>query len=207
MDRLARAERSRRLFDPYALAAAGLSAIAALLFQPDLVPRTSILLGAMAFAWATGRRVPVLGTTLVILGIVGANLLVPVGRVLAVWGPIRVTETALWEGVEKAVTFEALIYVSKAAIRSDLRIPGRAGSLIGASLLCYERILETRIKLRRASFLSDLDEALLGIYDEVPSTDPSRRNAAPRGRGGAGSAILFLAAAAAWLPYLVRAIR
>lgn len=207
MDRLARAERSRRLFDPNALAAAGLSVIAALLIQPAPGLRTGILLGAMAFSWATGRRVPVLGTTLVILGIAGANLLVPVGRVLAAWGPIRITETALREGIEKAVTFEALIYVSKATIRSDLRIPGRAGSLVGASLRCYERILETRIRLRRSSFLSDLDEVLLGIYDEEFSAAPGRPAAAPMGREAAGSVILFLAAAAVWLPCLVRAVR
>lgn len=207
MDRLARTERSRQIFDPHSLAAAGLVVAAALLFQPRLGPRAAILLGSMGFSWATGRKVPVLGTALVILGIVGANLLVPVGRVLAVWGPMRVTETALLEGIEKAVTFEALIYVSKATIRSDLRIPGRAGALIGSALRCYERILETRIRLRRASFLRDLDEILLGIYDEELSRPPDHPSAGPSGPGGAGTVFLILAAAAAWLPYLVRAIR
>ncbi len=207
MDRLALAERARRIFDPYALAAAGLAVVAALLFQPRLEPRAAVLLGAMAFSWGTGRKVPVLGTALVVLGIVGANLLVPVGRVLAAWGPIRVTETALREGIEKAVTFEALIYVSKAAIRSDLRLPGRFGGTIASALRCYERILETRIRLRRASFLEDLDAVLLAIYDEELSRSPDRPSAVPTGRGAAGTAFLVLAAAAAWIPYLVRAIR
>lgn len=207
VDRLARAERARRVFDPNTLAAAGLAVAAALLFQPRLGPRTAILFGAMAFSWAAGRKVPVLGTALVILGIVGANLLVPVGRVLAVWGPIRVTEIALLEGVERAVTFEALIYVSKAAIRSDLRIPGKAGATISSALRCYERILETRIKLRRASFMEDLDAVLLAIYDEELSVAPGRPAAGPMGRGPAGTVILVLAAAAAWLPYLIAFLR
>ena len=207
MDRLARAERARQIFDPHSLAAAGLVVVAALLFQPRPGPRAAILLGAMVFTWATGRKVPVLGTGLVILGIVGANLLVPVGRVLAVWGPIRVTETALLEGVEKAVTFEALIYVSKAAIRSDLRIPGRPGALIGSALRCYERILETRIRIRRATFLRDLDDILLGIYDEELAKTPGRPAAARTGRGGAGTVFTVLAAAAAWVPYLIGALR
>lgn len=207
MDRLARTERARRLFGPYALAAAGLAVVAALLFQPRLGPRAAILAGAVAFSWATGRKVPILGTALVILGIVGANLLVPVGRVLAVWGPIRITETALKEGIEKAVTFEALIYISKATIRSDLRIPGRTGTLIGSALRCYERILETRIRLRRETFFRDLDGILLGIYDEEIPAARGRTSAVPIGRGAAGTVVLILAAAAAWLPYLVRAIR
>lgn len=205
MDRSGRAERSRRLFDPYALAAAGLAVAAALLFQPRLAPRAGILAGAMAFSWVTGRKVPVLGTALVIAGIIGANLLVPVGRVLASWGPIRVTETALMEGLEKAVTFEALIYVSKATIRSDLRIPGRAGNLIGSALRCYERILETRIKLKRTTFFRDLDEILLGIYSEELFVDRNRPSRVPAGRGSAGTVLLVLAAAAAWVPYLLKA--
>lgn len=202
MDRLARAERSRRFFDPRALAAAGLAVAAALLFQPRLGPRAGILLGAMAFSWANGRKVPVLGTILVLFGIIGANLLVPIGRVLISWGPIRVTETALLEGIEKAVTFEALIYVSKATIRSDISMPGRAGKLIGSALLCYERILETRIKLRRATLFRDLDEMLLGIYSEELSAARDRPPTAPAGRGAAGTAVLVLAAAAAWAPYV-----
>jgi len=206
VDRLARAERARRVFDPYALAAAGLAVAAALLFQPRLGPRAAILFGAMAFSWGVGRKVPVLGTALVILGIVGANLLVPVGKVLSVWGPIRVTEIALLEGVERAVTFEALIYVSKAAIRSDLRIPGRAGGTIASALRSYERILESRIKLRRASFLKDLDAVLLAIYDEGDLAETARAASAPAGRGKAGTALLVLASAAAWLPYLIAAL-
>ena len=202
MDRLARTERARRVFDPYALAGTGLAVVAALLFQPRLVPRVAILLGAMAFSWATGRKVPILGTALVILGIVGANLLIPVGKVLAAWGPIRLTETALLEGIEKAITFEALIYVSKATIRSDLRMPGRAGGTMSAALRSYERILESRVRLRRASFISDLDEVLLSIYDTDDFRKPGQAHPNPVGRGKAGNVFLALVAACAWIPYL-----
>ncbi len=202
MDRLARRERFNRVFDPYALAAAGGAVVVALLFQPVLGPRILILFAAQVFTWFSGRRVPVLGTFLVILGIVGANLLVPIGRVLAVWGPFRVTETALWEGIEKAVTFEALIYVSKASIRSDLRIPGRLGGTISAALRSYERILETRVKLRRATFFQDLDEVLLSIYDRDGEPGTQGAQTVTGRRGKAGTAVLAVLVAAAWLPYL-----
>ena len=166
MDRIARRERFCRAFDPYELAAAGLAIVAALLFQPSLGPRVLILLGAMAFTWLSGRKVPVLGTLLVLAGIVAANLLVPIGRVLVSWGPFRITEIALREGVEKAVTFEALIYVSKASIRSDLRLPGKPGALMASALRSYEGILETNFRIRPATFFADLDELLAGIYDQ-----------------------------------------
>lgn len=207
MDRLARREFFTRVFSPNALAAASMAVVAALLFQPRLGPRIAILVGAMAFVWSSGRRVPLLGTALVIAGIVGANLLVPIGRVLAVWGPVRLTETALREGIEKAITFEALIYVSKAGIRSDLKLPGRAGATIGTALRSYEKILETRVRLRRTSFLADLDEVLLSIYDGEGLPESASAPGPSGERRRAGTLLLALLAAAAWLPFLIQSLR
>jgi len=203
VDRLARRERFVRVFSPYALAAAGLTVVVALLFQPRLGPRLAILVGAQLFTGLSGRKVPVLGTFLVILGIVAANLLVPVGRVMVSWGPIRITEIALLEGLEKAITFEALIYVSKACIRSDLRIPGKLGNTIGTALRSYERILETRVKIHRATFFSDLDSVLLSIYDMDDLPEDARTADPARYRRKAGTLVLIVLAAAAWSPYLL----
>jgi len=203
VDRLARRERFTRVFSPYALAAAGILVVFALLFQPRLGPRIAILVGAQLFTGLSGRKVPVLGTLLVILGIVAANLLVPIGRVMVSWGPVRITETALREGIEKAITFEALIYVSKACIRSDLKIPGKLGNTISTALRCYERILETRVKIHRASFFSDLDSVLLSIYD-MDNLPEAERTATPsKNRRKTGTLLLIVLAAAAWLPYLL----
>lgn len=206
MDRAARRERFQRVFGPTELALASVAVVAALLFQRTLSFRVLILAGAVAFAWASGRRVPLLGTCLVMAGIVAANLLVPVGRVLAVWGPFRITQVALREGIEKAVTFEALIYISKAGIRSDLRMPGRFGSLLSAAFRCYERILEIRVKLKPATFFEDLDEVLLSVYDDGALLADGDRGEAPR-RGRAGTVILVLIAAAAWTPLLATGVR
>ena len=200
---MARRERFTRDFNPYMLAAAGVASVLALLFQPRLLPRLAILVGAQVFTWASGRKVPLLATSLVILGIVAANLLVPIGRVLAVWGPFRITETALYEGIEKAITFEALIYISKATIRSDLRIPGRMGKTIGTALRSYERILETRVKLHRTTFFSDLDDVLLSIYDmEAPMEADGTARVATGGKA-VWNALLILLVLLAWLPHVL----
>jgi len=101
MDGMTRPERRERwesLFDPTRLALTGVALSAALLCQPHLGGRIAILLAAAAAAWLSGRRLSPLMTVVVIASIVGANLLVPLGKKLASFGPITITEIALLEG-------------------------------------------------------------------------------------------------------------
>ena len=116
MTRPERRERWESLFDPTRLALTGVALSAALLCQPHLAGRIAILLAAAAAAWLSGRKLSPLMTVMVIASIVGANLLVPLGKKLASLGPITITEIALLEGLEKAITFEALMFISKACL-------------------------------------------------------------------------------------------
>ena len=190
-----RRERWEALFAPWALAAAGAAVSAAFLFQPALGSRILMLLAFMAAARAAGKRVSVLATVLVSAGIVAANLLVPVGRVLARLGPLVLTETALLEGIERAVTFEGLIYASKASILPGLRLPGRFGSIVASAFVYYERIVEYKGRLRPATLVADADELMLWVWEEPPAGP--RRDAGAR-RPALGYALLALAVAAAW---------
>ena len=76
------------------------------------------------------RKSRSLATIVVSAGIVAANLLVPVGKVVAILGPFKITQTALFDGVGKALVFEGLVYISKASILPGLRLPGRFGALV-----------------------------------------------------------------------------
>jgi hypothetical protein len=160
-DRRARWEAS---FDPSRLALAGVALSVILVFQPALAGRIAILAGAMAAALLSGRRVSPVMTIVVMAGITGANLLVPLGRKLAEWGPVVITELALREGVEKAVTFEALMMISKACLGSSFRLPGRFGSFFAEALRSYDRFLEKKKAIRLASLMKDIDEILFSVY-------------------------------------------
>jgi hypothetical protein len=172
-----RRARFEALFPPWALAGTGLAASLALLFQPSLAARAAWCLAFVAIAGLAGKRVPIVATLLVVLGIVGANLLVPVGRVLLRVGPFRITETALLEGLQKALTFEGLVYVSKACILPALRLPGRFGGVLASAFVYYERILEFKGSVRAAKLVEDADALMLRVWEEPatrPGTEPRR---------------------------------
>ncbi|MEN6363593.1 MAG: hypothetical protein ABFC81_00795, partial [Rectinema sp.] len=173
-------------------------------------------------AWASGKRFSLVTTLSVSLGIVLANLIVPSGRVLATVSGFRLTQGALFEGIEKALTFEGLMMLSKASIMSGLRLPGRIGRIVAAAFTYYDRIIEYKGKIRPATLAMDADDLMLRVWESaaretapsVPSTASTASTsfapsvplspATPAGAPGEtatrrkGIAILTAAAAIVW---------
>jgi hypothetical protein len=191
--RARRAERYDALFEPWVLALAGGLSSLAFLFQPELGFKLVLFALFLLAALASGKKVSLGATLFVSLGIVAANLLVPVGRVLWRIGPAVITESALLDGIAKAVTFEGLIYISKASIRPGLRIPGRFGGIVAAAFVYYDRIVEYKGRIRVQSLFEDVDALMLAISEKV---DPHGN---PEGAVGRGSRAGRLIAAAAVL--------
>jgi hypothetical protein len=170
VDRAQRRDRWEELFPAGRLALTGAFLSLILLFQPSLEGRAAILAAAAAAAWLSGRKLSPLLTILVMAGIVGANLLVPLGRKLASWG------------LTKAVSFEALVFISKACLGPNLRLPGSFGAFFASALRTYERILAYKGKIRARSFVADIDAALVAVYTEKLDTsmgEPMDARSAP----------------------------
>lgn len=203
MTRAERRERWEGYFAPGRLALAGVLLSAELFFQPGLVPRLALLILAAAAAWLSGRRLSFPATALTMSGIVIANLLVPLGRRLGALGPLVVTELALIEGLEKALTFEALMLVSKATIGPGLRLPGRLGAFLSEALRYYDRILERRPRVSREGLIKSIDEILVSVYDgvEAATAEPLARSPESRRRAlGPGDLVLAVAVVGFALP-------
>jgi hypothetical protein len=207
--RAARRERWEALFPPWAAACAGAAISMAFLFQRSLPLRAGMFALFFAAACLAGKKVSVLATLLVSAGIVAANLLIPVGRVLAQLGPLRITETALLDGLGKALVFEGLICVSKASILPSLRLPGRFGSLVAAAFVYYDRIVEYKGSVRPATLIADADRLMLLMWEEgrrareadaprpAATEEPAGREGVARRTRGAVKPAAALALAAA----------
>jgi hypothetical protein len=206
--RMARRGRWEAAFPPWALAAAGAAISAAYLFERSLAARAIMFLCFLAAALVSGKKVSLVATLAVSAGIVAANLLVPVGKVLAVLGPLKLTQTALIDGVGKALVFEGLVYISKASIVPGLRLPGRFGALVASAFLYYDRIIEYKGSIRPATLIADADALMLQLWDEAPAGTPAG-DEGERASAGQGPARLLptvalaAAAAAAYIPLIL----
>ncbi len=209
--RLSHRTRAERLFAPGALALAGMVVTVAFLFQPNVLLKGLMLIVFILAARAVGKRYSLATTLSVSLGIILANLIVPSGKVLGTLLGMRITQGALIEGIEKALTFEGLMMLSKASIAPGLKLPGRIGRIVAASFVYYDRIVEYKGRIKASSLSRDADDLMLRVWGfadtanaeaagegfpvaaAIPEAPVS--NASLRGRG---NAILVIAAAAAW---------
>jgi hypothetical protein len=112
-------------------------------------------------------------------GIVFFHLLAPYGKVLFTAGPLRITQGSLFAGLEKAVTLEGLLMLSRACIRSDLKLPGMIGSLLGESLRLLELMRERKGIIRKGRIIEGIDQLMLemeavGTPVNVPPQKPKR---------------------------------
>jgi heptaprenyl diphosphate synthase len=161
------------LFGPNALAAAGLAIMPALLFNPSTTNRVLLFLFFWFLAWLAGKKNNLLLTLSVILGIVAFNLIVPYGRVLFTVGPLKITQGALIAGIHRAVTLEALIMLSRLTIRSDLRLPGLFGELIGESFRVFAILMNQKRRITGKTLIADIDGLLFELSDDARTISQS----------------------------------
>jgi heptaprenyl diphosphate synthase len=181
----------------------------ALVFNPDTVCRVILFFLFWFLAWLTGKKNNPVLTLLVILGITAFNLLVPYGQVLASWGIFNITKGALMTGLRRAVTLEGLVMLSRAAIRRDLRLPGRFGALTGEAFRFLALIQERKRTITRKNAMSDIDRLMIELSEEPfpPSTSTAPANSRKNRITTPGAIILILVVVTAWLPWLIVIIR
>ncbi len=168
--RYTRRERYESLFEPWVSALAGIIVAIIFLLQQGILIKLIFLTLFVAWAWLAGKRFSLVSTIVVSAGIVLANLLIPSGKVLFKLGPMAVTQFALTEGISKALTFEGLMYLSKAAIMPDLHFPGKFGVIIARAFKYYDRIIEYRGKVRAKTVVRDVDALMRRVWASAQPT-------------------------------------
>ncbi len=184
--RSVRRRRYEALIEPWVAAVLGVTIAVIFLLQQGLFVKALFFLLFILWAWAAGKRFSLISTLIVMVGIVATNLLIPSGRVLLRLGPIVITEMALSEGLSKALTFEGLMYLSKAAIMPGLHFPGKFGAIIAEAFQYYDHIIEYRGKVHAKTAVRDIDELLQKIWLDARFAGPSAEQAAQ----AAGTAFL-----------------
>ena len=203
-DAASRRERGLSLFAGGELFVAGLLAMPSFLFDPSLPFRAAQFFLFWFFVWAVGRKNSAIATLSVAAGIVAFNLIVPYGRVLFALGAFRVTEGSLLGGIEKAVTVEGLIMLSKATIRSDLRLPGSFGALIGDSFRYFDRILEKKGNIDRKDITGSIDRLLLELSADQEAAALMAADAAASAGPGADATPITAHGENGWAPASAR---
>ncbi len=183
---------------------AGMVTLPAFLLQESVIIR---LAQVILFGWFTvlaGKRLLWLYFITISIGITFFHLLIPTGTVLFEIASFPVTSGALRSGVYKALTIVGMVFISLVSVRADLKLPGRAGMVVGKLFWSFEQIMEGRDTLRFSAPLKSADELLVGVYtslrfmdNEVAETQSRKATAARSSR--IGIIVLVLCVLSQWV--------
>ena len=166
--------------------AAGMASLPAFLLMDSLLFKAVLALLFVVLALLAGKRIR-WGYYLVLSSsICFFHLLAPWGRVLAEIGPLTITLGALENGVSRALTLMGMVFLSVAAVRPELELPGRLGGLLGRTFYYFEAIIDGKAELTRKNFVKGLDELLLKRFDPRKEDFGSGESPAPVPVSGRG---------------------
>jgi heptaprenyl diphosphate synthase len=196
------------LFSARALFIAGFLVMPALLFNPVVTFRTLQFLFFWFLAWLSGNKNKPLFILLVMLGIVVFNLIIPYGQVLFSIGVFKITSGALETGINRAVTLEGLIMLSRFTIRQDLKIPGLFGELIGESFRVFAVMMNQKQHITRKNLIADIDRLMLDLSGDAseapqPAVVPVHTQAYSSRTKPVGFVILTVVVILSWLPWVI----
>jgi hypothetical protein len=186
------------VFGAKALFITGLVIMPALLFNPSTEFRALQFLFFWFLTRISGKKINLFPVIFVIFGIIVFNLIVPYGRILFSIGPFEITQGALIAGVNRAVTFEALVMLSKVSVRSDIKLPGAFGELLGESLRIFSIIVGKKHRITAKNVIADIDSMMMELSCEnVNMADFQEVRTKPL-----GYTILAAVIVLSWLPWI-----
>lgn len=127
----------------------------------SLVYKTATTVLFAILAVCAGKRIRWGYFGILLFSITFFHLLIPMGRVIAEIGPLVITDGALKSGLLRGVTLIGMVFLSVAAVRPELKLPGRLGGLLGRTFFHFESLLEGRGKIDRKDFFGSLDRLLM----------------------------------------------
>ncbi|MDA3939362.1 MAG: Gx transporter family protein [Spirochaetia bacterium] len=88
------------------------------------------------------------------------QLLSPYGQVLLDLKILTITRGALELGLSKALLLIGLVFTSLFSVSPGLQLPGRLGGILAKMFYYYEELYSGKGKIKRASFINDIDNLL-----------------------------------------------
>ena len=160
-------------FNAEGLFVAGLLMALIFIFNRSMEIRIAQFLFFCLLAFFFRKKINLFATLFFMVSIVFFHLLAPFGKVLAAFGPLRITQGSLFTGVDKALTVSGLVILSRTCVKSGIRLPGTIGFLLGESLRILELMRERRGIIKRKQIISGLDQLMLEMETINPdeSTD------------------------------------
>ncbi len=135
----------------------GLLLLIPLFFQEVLILKLIHVLTLGILCKLSGKRIYYIYFLNLLIWITIFQLLSPFGKVLVDLKIITITKGALFSGFNKSLLLIGLVFTSLFSVSPGLKFPGRLGGVLAEMFYFYEELYSSKGKIRRKSFIADLD--------------------------------------------------
>ncbi len=191
--------RARPVVGPNAALAAGVAMVAAFIAQSSLILLALECVAFWLLARAAGKRIKPFYFLGLAFFVAFFELLAPRGLALFAVLGFRVTDEALRAGVVKGLTIAGSVLGSLAAIRRELRLPGRAGWFLSQVLVRFDAIMAAKRRVKADDVVGSLDALLFELFPPERFGEAGDAEAAPPERTNLAGALVLAATAAPFL--------
>ncbi len=157
---------------------AGLSLIPPYFMIDSLQAKFLLVLLFALVAKLAGKKIRFMYFFFLITSITFFHLLTPMGRILAVIGPLKITGGALSTGIAKGLTLCGLVFLSLFSVTPSLKLPGKLGGLLARMFYYFEEILDGRKKISATNFIGSLDKVLMELFPPERLDESKEKEAA-----------------------------
>ncbi len=112
------------------------------------------------------KKIRLLPSLMIIASVTFFSLLVPHGKILTEIWKLKITEGALVSGLIRSGRLCGALFLSKLAVDRNLKLPSKAGLFMNLVFCYFEKLSAGKIKTEKKNFIKNLDQVLLGIFDD-----------------------------------------
>ena len=139
-----------------------LSMFILLFFSKSIYAVSGIFLLAVIACFIKNKRVNLLPSLALILSVTFFSILVPHGKILAETWKLKITDGAIFSGLERSIKLCSCVFLSKLIADKNMKLPSRAGLFMSLVFEYFEKLSENigNKKITFSNFVSLLDEKL-----------------------------------------------
>ena len=144
-----------------------LSMFILLFFSKSIYAVSGIFLLAVISCFIKNKRVNLLPSLALILSVTFFSILVPHGKILAEIWKLKITDGAIFSGLERSIKLCSCVFLSKLIADKNMKLPSRAGLFMSLVFEYFEKLSENigNKKITFSNFVSLLDEKLEKAFE------------------------------------------
>lgn len=144
-----------------------LSMFILLFFSKSIYAVSGIFLLAVIACFMKNKRVNLLPSLALILSVTFFSILVPHGKILAEIWKLKITDGAIFSGLERSIKLCSCVFLSKLIADKNMNLPSRAGLFMFLVFEYFEKLSENigNKKITFSNFVSLLDEKLEKAFE------------------------------------------